>query len=68
MDVETLHEYQHIFKRLDKLNKSMIRVAKENVQLKEANRKLREDAKTYQMRLAASERVFESLTEKQILT
>ncbi len=57
MDVETLHEYNHIFKRLSKLNKSMIRVAEENVRLKEANRKLRDNEHTYLMRLAAWERL-----------
>ncbi len=62
--VETLHEYQHIFKRLNKLNKSLLNIAKENFQLKEANRKLREINSTYESRLAASERVFKSLQEK----
>lgn len=57
MDVETLHEYNHIFKRLNKLNKSMVRVAEENVRLKEANRKLRDKEHTHLMRLAAWERL-----------
>ena len=55
-----MREYEHIFKRLEKLSRNIEHVTKENIQLRETNRKLRNNEQTYISRLAASERVLAS--------
>lgn len=56
--------YKYVFNRLNKLNKTIENLVADNLALREANEKLRRDAETYLFRLAASERVFESLKTK----
>jgi len=56
--------YKYVFNRLNKLHKTIENLVADNLALREANENLRRDAETYHARLAASERVFESLTKK----
>jgi len=57
-------EYTFIFNRLKKLNKAIENIVKQNTQLKEANRKLREEHGTWENREAARERLLDSLNDK----
>lgn len=65
MDIADISsEYQFIFNRLKKLNKSIEQIVKQNTQLKEANSKLRAEHGTWQNREAARERILSGISNR----
>jgi hypothetical protein len=62
--IDELHEYQHIFKRLEKLHKSIRHTAQENAGLRTANQKLRAENASLTAHVAAQERVLRGLQAK----
>lgn len=55
-------EYRNALSRLTKVKKDFEALIQKNMQLVEANRKLRKDRETFELREQARERVFESIT------